>query len=217
MFSRIATAVLLELAVCVIANARQQYTLSCLPGELTDKQLTVAIRTNIPGTIKVSVSLTIVGQRDDEVFIGTSMDANVVNGSGSAVLDISTLPSGNYTLGAAFYPFWGFSDEMSRATRIKDDIHTTARKPIVLNKGNQSAIDQKIKLQGQLWVMEHVNSDLTWSEEFWKLKFGDFEEVAVDSQLSVMKGYYFKRIDMTIFVNSNTRRTMWYSRGKTKK
>lgn len=170
-----------------------------------------------PGAIKVSVSLTIAGQKDDEVYIGTSMDVNVVNGSGSAILDVSTLPSGKYTLEAAFYPFWGFSDEMSQASGIREDIHTAACKSVVLKKGNRSAVDEKAKLQGQLWVMEHVNSGLTWNEKFWRSKFGNFDEVTVDSQLSTVKGYYFRRIDMTIFVNSNTHRTMWYSKGKASK
>jgi hypothetical protein len=106
---------------------------------------------------------------------------------------------------------------MSQATGITDDIHTAARKPVVLKNGNRSAIDEKVKLQGQLWVMEHVNFNLAWNEKFWRSKFGSFDEVAVDSELSAMKGYYFKRIDMTIFVNSNTGRTMWYSKGKASK
>jgi hypothetical protein len=217
MLPRIAATFLLEVAICAIANAKSPYTLSCVPGEQTDKQLTVAIQTNIPGTIKVSVSLTVAGQKDDEVYIGTSVDAEVVNGSGSAILDVSMLPSGNYTLETAFYPFWGFSDEISQASGIRDDIHTVARKPVILKNGHLSATDEKAKLQGQLWVMEHVNSSLTWNEGFWRSKFGNFDEVTVDSQLSTVKGYYFRRIDMTIFVNSNTQKTMWYSKGKASK
>lgn len=57
------------------------------------------------------------------------------------------------------------------------------------------------KDEGQRWVMTNVVPGMVWNPSFWRKRFGDFEEVPVQTGYDrAKKAYYFESIDMTIHV-----------------
>lgn len=173
----------------------------------------INISSNVPGTIEVSVSLDLANQKDDDPYVGDSKKVVISNKTASVILnDKGDLPSGKYNASVTLYPLWGYKDELSQKYKLDKELSTSKA---VTVKGKESAKSYLFKKSSQKWVMENVISGYKWKNAFWTRKFGSYEEIQVTKlNPKIIKGYYFKKIDMTIFVNILKNEVSLYREGK---
>jgi len=178
-----------------------EYTIEVQAGkESEDHTVQITAKTNIPGTIEVMGSVSLVGQSDDDVYIGDSKKFSITKGAGKVVFDTSDLPSGKYEAEVSFYPLWGFKDDTSKATGI--DSNLEASKAIDIEGSGETSDSASAREEGQKWVMLNVIVGTSWSKGDWISRFGAWEEIPTKTRNPrIIKNYYFESIDMTIVAN----------------
>lgn len=179
------------------------YSVAVSPSVVSRKSLELLITTNIPGTVGLSVDVMLHGLKDDDPGIGPSTIVTVTNGEKVYAIDTSKLPRGLYDVKVEFYPRWGLKDAASRATGLSR--HIVAQSKVRIVGSGESAHTVLKQKRGQHWVMLHVTMGDPWVPSLWRNKFGGHQSIALDSSRynpRIIKAYYFKSIDMTIFVNT---------------
>ncbi len=177
------------------------YKISVIPSLLSDGTVKLKIETNIPGVIEVMADISLSGQKPNDVWIGKNQRVRIKGGQGEVTFVTSDLPKGRYESEVSFYPRWGFQDAASRATGIDRQIDATASLGS-LGSG-MTANEAQFRENGQKWVMMNVNPNQAWDAAKFTNRFGTFSELEVQGlNPSVIKAYYFPRIDTTIFVNA---------------
>lgn len=191
-----------------------QYEIFIEPRMLDDSNVEAFITTNIPGEIEVVADLALVAdlvlasQAPDGVdvwVIGThSRHVSVCDGEGTAILDGSELPTGEYAVEVALYPWWGLKDDVSRSCGINQDLGYSidATATVTLTGSGESVEDVRRRNEGRRWVMSNFRMGQKWDPAFWRAKFGEWKQLEVDRyNPAIIKAYYFESIDMTLIVN----------------
>ena len=181
-----------------------QYEIFIEPRMLDDSNVEVFITTNIPGSIEVMADLSLAGQAPSDVWIGTNKRVSVCDGEGTVILDGSELPTGEYAVEVALYPWWGLKDDVSRSCGINQDLGYSidATATVTLTGSGESVEDVRRRNEGRRWVMSNFRMGQKWDPAFWRAKFGEFKQLEVDRyNPAIIKAYYFESIDMTLIVN----------------
>lgn len=182
----------------------------------------VKIETNIPGSILLSASLALKGQRPNDTFIGTQfIRVPVQNGKGTATIDGykfampfgSKLPASDYDVQVSFYPNWRENRQTATAEGINNAIKGKAS--VTLSASGASSSSVKSQAEGRNWVMQNVLPNHPWNFKFWREKFGPWQEVEYrgSGNPKILKMFYFKSIDMTLLVNDLKREIVTYRMG----
>jgi len=87
-------------------------------------EVKVDIKTNIPGTIKIALSLGLANQKGTDIFIGHTKFLTIKNGRTTASIGKPGLPNGVYEVEATFYPTWGAQDWAAKKAMITEEIST---------------------------------------------------------------------------------------------
>ena len=163
-------------------------------------EVEVEVTSSIPGTIEVMLSLGLAGQKPDDVFIGTDERITIKNGRATAIIGKAGLPNGEYEVEVSFYPRWGPQDSVAKAAGANSEIH--ARQTITLEGTGEPSKAAQQRKNDQSWVMANTDPGTPWDWDYWYQRFGPSEQLTVTRlNAKIIKAYYFKRIDMTIFVN----------------
>lgn len=201
------------------------YTISVTPRLLGGGKIELDIDTNIPGTIEVTADVSLAGQKDDDLVIGTDgQDVTLHNGHGKTVIDLvqavsgTPLPAGTYDAEAAFYPNWGFKDARSRKSGIDHQIHGGQR--VVLG-GAQKAqdVERRMKHADAVmdWILDHGKFGDRWAPKIWIRRFGPYvtlTEPFLDRDPRRVKQIYFPDVDWTVVVNVHENIILTVDRGK---
>jgi len=114
---------------------------------------------------------------------------------------------------ATFYPRWGAKNGNSIASQIGKNIEGVNQ--IRLTGDGQRAADRMEKDKMQLWIMENVNPATAYSESTMRAKLGASEPVAVTKMNpNIIKGHYFPKADMTIYVNTLKNEYVTFRKGR---
>lgn len=200
--TRLQVAVLTGIIVLAstIAALATEFKIELVPVVIGPSEVEVEISSNVPGTINVMLGLGLAGQKRNDVFIGTNKRVTLKNGRGTATIGKPGLPSGKYEVEVSFYPRWGPQDSVAKAAGVKSEIH--ARKIITLKGTGESAKAVQQRENNQSWVMENVHAGTRWDRSYWVGRFGEPQRLTTTRwNPNVIKAYYFKSLDMTIFVN----------------
>ena len=212
-FLMVVVATLVCVAFPSATRAKGRYWIRVKPKVTGPFSVEARISTNIPGSVVLSADLALRGQKPDDTFIGTSfVRVPVVDGQARVTIDGSVdslplgvpLPKGAYYLEVAFYPLWSENAESARKAGISKIVETKVA--VRLSGSGASAASVKKKSAGQKWVMENVYSGMPWRLSFWSKKFGSWRVLPYKGSGSrrPFMMYYFKSIDMTIMVNSDS-------------
>ncbi len=183
-----------------ISHPPEGYSISA-SSQLDDNKLLLELATNIPGTIEIMAGISLSNQAPDDVWIGNNQRVRLANGTGQVTFDVSDLPSGQYEVEATFYPRWGFQDEVSKLSGVDENIEY--KHPISLKGSGEPAEVTAQRNEDQKWVMENIIVGSEWEPEFWKSRFGQWEEIPVTTRNpTIISNYYFESLDMTIIVNT---------------
>lgn len=163
-------------------------------------EVKVEVTSTIPGIIDVMVGLGLVGQKPDDVFIGINKRITLKNGRATATVGKPGLPAGKYEVEVSFYPRWGPQDSAAKAAGVNSEIH--ARQTVTLKGTGESPEAAQQRENDQRWVMENVYVGTRWNRSSWIGRFGEPQQLITTRwNPDIMKAYYFKSLDMTIFVN----------------
>lgn len=177
-----------------------EYKIELVSKVIGPSNVEVEISSNIPGTIDVMLGLGLVGQKPDDVFIGTNKRITIKNGRTSESIGDPELPAGEYEVEVSFYPRWGPQDSDAKAAGVDSEIH--ARQIVMLKGTGESPDAAQQRENDQRWVMENVYVGTRWDGFFWIERFGEPEQITTTrGNPNIIKAYYFKSLDMTIIVN----------------
>lgn len=214
---------LLTLAVLASqAAVAGNYWIKVKPTVTSRYTVDVEIETNIPGSIVLSASLALQGQKPHDTFIGTNfIRVPITNGKGKATIDGrkrtspygSKLPAGDYDVEVSFYPRWSDNSAAANAAGINDTIE--AKASVTLSASGQSSTSAKDKAEARRWVMENFYAGYSWKPEFWRNKFGELQQVEYrgSGNPKILKMFYIKSIDMTLLVNDLKKEIVTYRMG----
>lgn len=191
---------ILIVAIFIQTAACAQFTLNVTPKVIGANEVEVYITSTIPGTIDVAVTLGLADQKPKDIFIGTWKKFTIEGGKGTTTIGQSDLPEGEYEVEVTFYPTWGPKDKVAKAAGIKSEISTIE----YVNLGGTGESPEVVQRRNvdQMWVMENVSMGMPWDLPFWEKRFGSFELLQfTGGNPRIIKAYYFKSIDMTIYVN----------------
>ena len=177
-----------------------EFKIDVVPTVIGPSEVEVEIRSNIPGTIDVMLGLGLAGQDPDDVFIGTSKRIRIQNGRAIVTVSKPGLPSGNYEVEVSFYPRWGPQDSIAKAVGANSEIH--ALETVALTGTAESPKAASQRENEQRWVMQNVYGGTRWNRSYWVGRFGEPRQLTI-TRLNprIIKAYYFKSLDMSIFVN----------------
>ena len=188
-------------------------------------QVQIDINTDLSDGAVLSASLSRHGLSDNDPFIGTDFVKITVNNNKASVFidaeknarpSVSAIMKGTYDLEVSFHPRWKENKTIADGLGVADTI--TVVKVIQLNgngKGDEEFAKHKQELEGRAWVMGEVFQGMKWNEKFWQNKFGKpgvYNSTAGNPH--VLKMYYFKKIDMTIMVNTLKQEIVTWRDGK---
>lgn len=192
------------------------FKIEVAPRVIGPSEVEVAITSNIPGTIDVMVGLGLAGQKPDDVFIGTNKRVAVKNGRATIKIGKPDLPAGIYEVEVSFYPRWGPQDAAAKGAGISSNIHT--RKFVNLIGTGKSPKAAQKRENDQRWVMENVYTGTRWNHSYWVGRFGKPQQLPTTRwNPKIIKAYYFKSLDMTIFVNELKGEVSHYRMGQATK
>lgn len=160
----------------------------------------VDIMTNIPLPVKVAVGINLQEQKPKAISIGTSKFVTLTDNPYPVIFDISRekLPTGKYNVEVDFYPKWGAKDGHKLAKKIKTRISASLPISLITSYGNVNERKEKDRLLK--WVFENVI--IGTSINVVQTKIGKYEVLEVlNRNPRIIKAYYYKKIDLTIFVN----------------
>ena len=147
------------------------------------------------------LGLGLADQDPDDVFIGTSKRITIKNGRATATISKPGLPSGKYEVEVSFYPRWGPQDSIAKAAGANSEIHALQTVAI---EGTGEPPEGRAAT-GERSAVDH-GERLRWNSLGIGL-IGSAVSANIDSSPSrvlsprIIKAYYFKSLDMTIFVN----------------
>ena len=177
-----------------------KFNIEVAPRVVGPNKVEVNVTSNIPGTVEVMLSLDLAGQKPTDTYIGVSKRIALKTGTTKTVIGKPDLPAGKYYVEVSFYPKWGPKDEVAKQAGAKFEIH--ARKLITLKGSGQSAHAVVKRKNDQSWVMKNVGIGTRWNYSYWVKRFGSPEQLRTTRwNPKIIKAYYFKSLDMTIFVN----------------
>ena len=177
-----------------------EFKIEMMPTVIGPSEVKVEITTNLPGTVEVMLGLGLAGQASDDVFIGTTKRIAIKHGRASATIGKPGLPGGNYDLEVSFYPRWGPQDSVAKAAGANSEIH--ALQTVTLTGTGKSPKAAQQRENDRRWVMENVDPGTRWNRSYWVSRFGQPRQVTITRwNPRIIKAYYFKSLDMTIFVN----------------
>ena len=180
-----------------------EFKIDVVPAVVGPSEVEVEIRSNIPGTIEVMLGLGLAGQDPDDVFIGTNKRIRIENGRAIATIGKPGLPSGKYEVEVSFYPRWGPQDSTAKAAGVNSEIH--ALETVALTGTGESPKAAQRRENEQRWVMENIYGGTRWDRSYWVGRFGEPRQLTITRlNPKIIKAYYFKPIDMTIFVIEET-------------
>jgi hypothetical protein len=174
--------------------------------------VSLLVETNIPLPVEVMASLSMKGQKPKDIYIGVSKRITLNSMKQKIEIDgkNENLPSGEYIAEVTFYPAWGAENGAKEARQIKEAV--TGQADVMLTGSGASkdqADDQNIK---QKWIMFNIYMGVPWNEEMFVSKLGNFSKL--ESKLKSYDAYYFKKADMTIFVDRQKKAVSFWRMGQ---
>ncbi len=179
-----------------------EYKIKVSAAEISTTKVDFTVSTNLPLPVEVMAGVSLQGQKDSDTWIGYNQ--KVMLKKTTQIFSLSfpkkPLPSGKYDAEVTFYPRWGAKKGNPNAAKIGRNIEGVSF--VNLSGDGQNAEDRMERDRLQLWVMENVNPATSWDNHALTTKLGEREIVAVKRMNpNIIKGYYFPKVDMTIYVN----------------
>lgn len=192
-----------------------EYEIQVSAVELGPTKVEVTTTTNLPLPVQVMAGVSLQGQKPEETWIGFNQKITLKTDTQTFVLDFpkKPLPTGIYDVEATFYPRWGAKNGNSIASQIGKNIEGVNQ--ISLTGDGQRTADRMEKDKMQLWIMENVNPATAYNESTMRAKLGASEPVAVTKMNpNIIKGHYFPKADMTIYVNTLKNEYVTFRKGR---
>lgn len=191
--------VLVTTLVFFLEVEAQEVELNISASEIRPHSVRLEINTNIPVPVEVMVSVSLVGQKPTDTWIGSDARARLEKSRTIYILDTSKakLPAGDYYAEVSFYKRWGASKGNPAASNIPDTEATTTVK---LHGTGASASDVIRKNELQKWVIETVYMGYPWDLKKFKKRLGNFD--LLRAEMNHHSAYYFVDADMTLLVNN---------------
>lgn len=184
------------------ASAAEKFELAVDASPTGSDKVHFAVTTNIPLPVEVMATVSLTGQKDDDVYIGTD-NTRITLDKPTTEFDLRTvdvhgepLPEGEYEAEVSFYPRWGAKNEAAKDVPETEAVSTK----FSLTNKSRTADEAKRGNEQQRWVMENVISGTPWDEGKFVAQLGKYEKSpATLSHLH--DAYYFAGPDMTLIVN----------------
>jgi len=183
-----------------------------------ENKVVFVIETNFPLPIDLMASISLKNQKPNDTYIGSSMRITIKTSPYTYHLDISEddLPSGEYEAAVKFYPLWGADNGNELAKNIKSEVESVYSLSLTTSHGtSENRMDQDKKQQ---WAIEHADIGTDWNSTTYVSALGSYQELTLkntDRDPNVVKVYYFKEADMTIFVSKPRQTILMWKSGKT--
>ena len=165
------------------------------------EKLQMNVQSNICGRNTLMVGVDLAGQKDSDIWIGSTERTELVNGRAQATVDLSELPDGEYTADA----FWGWrfpNDEVAKAQAPtarevqSNQVRVRIRGTGVAADEAQRRENKQAELIGSLGANDPVPVDALARE------FGPVEVLSKTRQRQTL---YFKGLDMTFELTAQGR------------
>lgn len=202
-----------------VPASSEDFKISVEATPVSPYEVAVTIKTDIPLPVEVMASVSIKGQKPQDIYIGTSETIKLSVPEQTVILDgrDETLPAGEYTVEVAFYPGWGAENGSAEAKRIESEIVGQADVTLAGSGASKAQTDAEnnAKYNAREWVMMNVGIGTPWNEDQFVAKLGPFTKSASELNLTAAPGflfdaYYFEKADMTIIVGRATNTvTIW--------
>ena len=177
-------------------------------GKVTgDHTIEVEIETNIPFDFETGVSLSLTGQSNDEIAIGTNMKKLMVSkGKTFTTFDVREhsegIPSGEYELSAMFYPLWQENKVITELLGLGDESIGTPATIDMVGTG-ELAKTKKARDKAQQWVMLNVSIGDTFGE-LQRKNLPDLQLILIEKKNAAVNFlyHYSESADITVIINS---------------
>ena len=178
------------------------------------------VNTNLPLPIEVMLSLDATGGEPSDPYIGrvkrVTIDSTPFIYQMAATLDAyepmqEFLPTGKYNANVTFNPKWGAEKGSPHAKAISTKISDS--KEIQLEKAS-SIEELRDRMKKRYWGTDLIFGD-TWSRREFIKNMGNYEKLVVaNNDPNIIKVYYFRDADMTLFVSKPLNQVMRWVYGK---
>jgi len=110
--------------VAVGPVASEDFKISIEATPISQYEVSLNVKTNIPLPIEVMASVSIKGQNPKDTYIGVSQRVKLTSAEQTVKLNgkSENLPSGEYLAEVTFYPKWGAKNGSAAAKRINAEI-----------------------------------------------------------------------------------------------
>jgi len=179
-----------------------EYMIDVKVEELGPTKVKFTTSTNLPLPVQVMAGISLQGQKPDDTWVGFNQKVKLKNKDQTFTLNFSKkpLPAGSFDAEVTFYPRWGAKNGNPIAAKIGSNIEGVSM--IHLAGDGQNAEDRMARDKMQLWIMENVNPATPYIESRMRAQLGRSEPVEViRMNPNIIKGHYFPKADMTIYVN----------------
>ena len=180
----------------------EEYRIEVNAVELGATKVKFSTSTNLPLPVQVMAGVSLKGQNPNDTWIGFNQKITLKTSEQTFILDFpeKPLPGGTFDAEVTFYPRWGAKNGNPIAAKIGKNVE--GLNVIALTGDGQKAEDRMERDRMQLWIMENVNPATPYFESNMRKRLGISEPVAVSRMNpNIIKGHYFPKADMTIYVN----------------
>jgi len=189
------------LGISGIATAQ---TVSITGVEESSSSVVISIQTDVATPFEVMAGIGLVGQADDDIWIGNNTRAKIESNSQEITIPKkrgrTELPAGQYEAEINFYPRWGAKESPTSTKAINRGIHTTFAFSLVGSGADASVVKRRDDMQR--WVMESTAIGDKFSLSVFQSKLGRSETMKVTNRTNIVVAHYFPEADMTIFENT---------------
>lgn len=193
----------------------EEYRIEVNAVEMGPTKVKFSTSTNLPLPVQVMAGISLQGQNPNDTWIGFNQKITLKTSEQTFILDFpkKPLPGGTFDAEVTFYPRWGAKNGNPIAAKIGKNVE--GLNVIALTGDGQKAEERMERDRMQLWVMENVNAATPYIESNMRSKLGYSETVAVTSMNpNIIKGHYFPKADMTIYVNTLKNEYVTFRKGR---
>ena len=193
----------------------EEYRIEVNAVEMGPTKVKFSTSTNLPLPVQVMAGISLQGQNPNDTWIGFNQKITLKKSEQTFILDFpkKPLPGGTFDAEVTFYPRWGAKNGNPIAAKIGKNVE--GLNVIALTGDGQKAEERMERDRMQLWVMENVNAATPYIESNMRSKLGYSEPVAVTRMNpNIIKGHYFPKADMTIYVNTLKNEYVTFRKGR---
>ncbi|PKP99343.1 MAG: hypothetical protein CVT76_00495 [Alphaproteobacteria bacterium HGW-Alphaproteobacteria-15] len=176
-------------------------TLSVTAENLDQNRVQFEVQTTIPLPVEMMASVSLKGQKPNDVFIGHSERVTVDEDKLNFIIDTSNskdpLPAGEYEAELSFYPRWGAKNGNEAANSVPE-LHAKADIKLEASGTNRANAERKNELQR--WVMNNLAMNEPWNRKSFEKRLGPSQKGS-STMSHLHDAYYFPNADVTLLVN----------------